>query len=111
MKPADDREEVLFREALQRAKGAEREAFLNVACAGNEALRARLQALLQAHESPDPFLEPQAAVPGGATVLARREEVAGTLIGRYRIREKIGEGGWGVVCGGAGTTHAAARGP
>jgi hypothetical protein len=33
MKPADDREEALFREALQRAKGPEGEAFLNQACA------------------------------------------------------------------------------
>ncbi len=32
MKPADDREEVLFREALKRASGPEREAFLDGAC-------------------------------------------------------------------------------
>jgi hypothetical protein len=36
MKPAEDREEVLFQEALQTAKGPEREAFLDKACAGNE---------------------------------------------------------------------------
>ena len=45
-----------MREALNRAKGPEREAFLNQACAGTGSLRARLAALLQAHESPDPFL-------------------------------------------------------
>ena len=66
MKPADDREETLFREARQRAKGPERDAFLNEACLGNQALHARLQALLQAHESPDPFLEPQVAARIGA---------------------------------------------
>jgi serine/threonine protein kinase len=97
MQPADDREEVLFGEALQRAKGPEREAFLNQACAGNAALRGRLAALLQAYEGPEPFHEPQAPPPGGATVLLPPEEADGTLIGRYKILEKIGEGGFGVV--------------
>jgi WD40 repeat protein/tRNA A-37 threonylcarbamoyl transferase component Bud32 len=97
MKPADDREEVLFREALKRASGPEREAFLDGACVGNQALRARLEALLRAHENPDPFLEPQAAAPGSATVLMPPEEGPGTLIGRYKILEQIGEGGFGVV--------------
>jgi hypothetical protein len=40
MKPADEREEVLFREALQRAIGPEREAFLDQACGGNAAAEA-----------------------------------------------------------------------
>ncbi len=61
MKPADDREKVLLREAIRRADGPEREAFLDRACAGNEALRGRLEALLQAQGSPDLFVEPPAA--------------------------------------------------
>ena len=60
MKPADKSEEALFREARHRPKGPEREAYLDQACAGNVALRRRLAALLQADESPDPFLEPPA---------------------------------------------------
>ncbi len=97
MKPVDNREEVLFREALQRPKGPEREAFLDGACAGNQALRARLEAILQANESADPFLEPQGAPPGDATVLAPPQEGPGIVIGRYKILEKIGEGGFGVL--------------
>ncbi len=99
MKPADDREEALFREALQRAKGPEREAFLNQACAGNEALRARLESLLQAHESPDPFLEPQVAPLAAATVLLVPEEAPGTMIGRYKILEKKSQGSTGTWTG------------
>ena len=75
MNAADDREEALFREALQRASGPERENFLNQACAGNPALRGRLEALLQAHESADPFLEPLAAAPDNATVRLRRTKL------------------------------------
>jgi eukaryotic-like serine/threonine-protein kinase len=101
MKPADDRDEVLFREARQRPKGPEREAYLDQACAGNEALRSRLGALLQAQESPDPFLEPPAGDLAAKTIPLPAPdftvEEAGVWIGRYKLLEKIGEGGCGVV--------------
>ena len=101
MKPADDREEILFWEALERAKGPEREAYLDGACAGNEALRKRLSDLLQADESPDPFLEPQVGeLPGQMTTQQAPDfevEETGARVGRYKLLEKIGEGGCGVV--------------
>lgn len=53
MKPADEREEVLFREALRKASGPERKGFLDGVCRGEDTLRARLNALLRAQEKPD----------------------------------------------------------
>ncbi len=65
------RQEVPFREALQRAVGLERHACLDRACAGDPALRGRLDALLQAHETRDPFLDPVAAAPAGVAAVLR----------------------------------------
>ena len=97
MKPADEREEALLREALQKAGGPERKGFVDGVCRGDGALRARLEALLQAHQSSEPVLDSQASPTAAATVLLPLEEGPGTVIGRYRLREKIGEGGCGVV--------------
>ena len=107
MQTPNEREEDLFREALQRVKGRERDAFLLQACAGDPALRGRLEELLRAHDTPDSFLEPPAgdfceesALPSTqqSTVhSAPVTEKPGDQIGRYKLREKLGEGGGGVV--------------
>jgi len=99
VKPADDREEAVFLEALERPRGPERDAFLDQACAGDPPLRERLEALLQAHETSDLFLEPLAAPPDSVTgpPASPPEEGPGTLIGRYKLLQQIGEGGCGVV--------------
>ena len=99
MKPMDGREEILLPEAVRRAAGPEREAFLNQACAGEPALRARLEALLRDHENPEALPQPQPAQPATRTVPVPPEEAPRTIIGHYKPREKIGEGGWGVLIG------------
>jgi eukaryotic-like serine/threonine-protein kinase len=133
-------EETIFAAALEKGVPAERTAYLQSACGGNAALRRRVEALLQAHESADPLLDvppafadptvDQEAEPGLGPTLADevREradgtathatpqapfandllavgrtsarpitEGPGTRIGPYKLLQKIGEGGMGVV--------------
>src|SRR5690348_2182265 len=99
MNPAKDREERLFQEARQHPAGPERVAFLERACGAEEALRKRIEALLQAHEVPDSFLEPETLPAAKATIRVdfSAEEPSGSRIGRYKLLQKIGEGGMGIV--------------
>jgi serine/threonine-protein kinase len=97
MNESREREEQIFAEALALPAG-ERPRFLVHACGGDAGLRQRIEALVQAHESaggfmggaPPPDVAPPAAPPDSA-------EVPGNRIGRYKLLQKIGVGGCGVV--------------
>ncbi len=101
-------EETLFAAALQRETPAQRAAYLDEACAGNPALRARVEGLLQASGEAQTFLErpvgvaqPSPSVAATVKVefadLAPLTEGPGTRIGRYKLLQQIGEGGCGTV--------------
>jgi len=99
LSPAQQREEALFAAALAKPS-AERAAFLDGACHGDPALRQRLEALLAAHEQPDELLGDSATATLKVTSAAAPATItaqAGDHIGPYKLREKIGEGGCGVV--------------
>jgi serine/threonine protein kinase len=87
-----NREEELFAQLLE-APPPERPGRLDVLCAGEPALRARLANLLAASDVAGDFLE----VPPVAPPVAPGEEQPGMHIGRYKLLQKIGEGGCGVV--------------
>ncbi len=102
------RERELFCEALEKP-AAERAGFLEASCGTDAALRARVEALLREQEDVGDFLEEPALsgtpMIGGGTApllpgtahISDITEQPGDRIGRYKLLQKIGEGGGGVV--------------
>jgi WD40 repeat protein/serine/threonine protein kinase len=96
-------EEAIFHAALELAP-EKRASYLASVCGGDDRLRGRIETLLQAGAEADPFFHhgPLRAAIGeglqaGSSVILSIEEKPGTHIGRYKLLEKIGEGGMGVV--------------
>ncbi|HUG66891.1 MAG TPA: protein kinase [Pirellulaceae bacterium] len=89
----------IFVELVRSVPSDEWELRLDAACGGDRELRDRVSALLRAHVEPGSFLEqPAVAVASlSPTIDQPITERPGTVIGRYKLLEQIGEGGFGVV--------------
>ena len=86
------RDDEIFAEALALPP-EERAAWLDRECAGDAALRGRVEALLRGHEAASDFLER----PPVERPLPSIDERTGDAFGRYTLSRKVGEGGYGVV--------------
>ena len=90
----------IFIEAIRQHDPLVRRAFLDQQCGNDSDLRCGVDALIQAHERADRFLEPVAPAQVGTIDSPADSSIAeqpGTLIGPYKLLEQIGEGGMGVV--------------
>jgi serine/threonine protein kinase len=91
--------EAVFHAASELPASEERERYLNEACRGNDGLRREVNALLKAALASEELFrgcDRNSGGPGGHSIEWLTER-PGTVIGRYKLLEQIGEGGMGVV--------------
>ncbi len=91
MESADD----IFLNAREMVDPVKRAAYLDQVCGGDGALRACVEAMLRDAEGAEKFFGAKGMVVLGAG--SQLTEGPGTVIGRYKLLQKIGEGGMGVV--------------
>jgi serine/threonine protein kinase len=89
--------EEIYHAALEKKAGPERLAYLDAACKGDAALRKQIEALLKANEESVDFLENPVLGIDISLEESPLSESPGTVIGRYKLLERIGEGGMAVV--------------
>src|SRR6266404_5451667 len=102
--PSVQQEESLFDAALKYSNPVERRSFIERVCGGDRTLRERVEALIAAQKEADSFftgcseaVEREALKEDGAALAEQTEERISSFIGPYKLLQKIGEGGCGVV--------------
>ncbi len=82
----------IFLEAVEKHAPDEWPQFLDEACGNDQELRQRVEGLLQAHQDKDSLFDLAPPTRGHEPC-----EQVGQMIGPYKLRERLGEGGMGVV--------------
>ena len=90
-------EKTIYYEAAGINDLVRRAAYLKVVCKGNDELRNRVQSLLDARAAAGTFLDSPPVESALGKAPADNNKAADKQIGPYRLLERIGEGGFGVV--------------
>jgi Tol biopolymer transport system component len=86
----------LLGEALE-LEVSRRAAFLDQACAGDEELRRKIDALLAAHEHAESFIEAPAFAGIAQSLADEARSMVGRQLGHYQVLALVGAGGMGAV--------------
>jgi serine/threonine protein kinase len=89
--------EAIYYTALEKKSPEEQRAYLEEVCGEDKELLGRVEALLKAHDEAGSFLQAPVLGPGVTIDESPLTEGPGTKIGRYKLLQLIGEGGFGVV--------------
>ena len=97
--------ETILDETLQLKSEADRKAYIENVCASNRDLQQKVEDMLEAHQRAAEFFDGATSILNSLKVEKEETEIAeidlaerpGSVIDRYKLLEKIGEGGMGVV--------------
>ena len=90
-------EKSIFEAASKLRTPSEQIAYVERICAADPALKGRILTLLEADEGKGDFLEALLDEPSASLDGLELKEGPGTVVGRYKLLERIGEGGMAVV--------------
>ena len=92
----NNNEETIFNTAVQFKDTVERDAYLSQTCGDNQVLRSAVEELIKHHDV-NSFLDVPPVNSDVSLDDSGISEGPGTIIGRYKLLERIGEGGMAVV--------------